>query len=176
MSHKIICSWVPLLIVSLWLSSTTITLEGRQFSNFHPLVINEEGENNGEGTKWALLVAGSNGFYNYRHQADICHAYQIMKNGGLKDENIIVFMSDDIANNEENPRPGVIINHPNGSDVYEGVPKDYTGNYTSVENLYAVISANRSAITGGSGKLLNSGPNDTIFFYYADHGGPGIIG
>ena len=23
--------------------------------------------------------------------------------------------------------PGIIINHPNGSDVYAGVPKDYNG-------------------------------------------------
>jgi legumain len=56
-------------------------------------------------------------------QADVCHAYQIMKKGGLKDENIIVFMYDDIAHNPENPRPGVIINHPQGGDVYAGVPK-----------------------------------------------------
>ena len=28
---------------------------------------------------WAVLVAGSNTYGNYRHQADICHAYQIMK-------------------------------------------------------------------------------------------------
>lgn len=32
-------------------------------------------------------------------------------------------MYDDIAYDEENPRPGVIINSPNGGDVYEGVPK-----------------------------------------------------
>ena len=32
-------------------------------------------------------------------------------------------MYDDIANNSENPRPGIIINRPNGSDVYAGVPK-----------------------------------------------------
>lgn len=56
-------------------------------------------------------------------QADVCHAYQVLKRGGLKDENIIVFMYDDIAYNEENPRPGVIINSPNGDDVYKGVPK-----------------------------------------------------
>lgn len=56
-------------------------------------------------------------------QADICHAYQILKKGGLRDENIIVFMYDDIASNRENPRPGVIINNPNGKDVYRGVPK-----------------------------------------------------
>lgn len=56
-------------------------------------------------------------------QADICHAYQLLIKDGLKDENIIVFMYDDIAFNEENPRPGIIINKPDGSDVYNGVPK-----------------------------------------------------
>lgn len=56
-------------------------------------------------------------------QADVCHAYQILKRGGLKEENIVVFMYDDIANNPLNPRKGVIINHPNGEDVYAGVPK-----------------------------------------------------
>lgn len=56
-------------------------------------------------------------------QADVCHAYQVMKKGGLKDENIIVFMYDDIAYNPDNPRPGIIINNPQGEDVYAGVPK-----------------------------------------------------
>ncbi|CAB4274626.1 unnamed protein product [Prunus armeniaca] len=57
----------------------------------------------------------------------LSHAHQILKKGGLKDENIIVFMYDDIAFDKQNPRPGVIINRPNGTDVYNGVPKDYTG-------------------------------------------------
>lgn len=26
-----------------------------------------------------------------------------------------------------NPFPGTLINHPDGDDVYKGVPKDYTG-------------------------------------------------
>ena len=56
-------------------------------------------------------------------QADVCHAYQLLKKGGLKDENIVVFMYDDIAFDEENPRPGVVINSPHGDDVYNGVPK-----------------------------------------------------
>ncbi|RDX61118.1 hypothetical protein CR513_60681, partial [Mucuna pruriens] len=61
------------------------------------------------------------------HSADVCNAYQTLRKGGLKEENIIVFMYDDITSNEENPRPGVIINQPDADDVYEGVPKDYTG-------------------------------------------------
>ncbi|PQQ17126.1 vacuolar-processing enzyme [Prunus yedoensis var. nudiflora] len=70
----------------------------------------------GDGKGWKVLVAGAKGYGNYRHQK-----------GGLKDENIIVFMYDDIAFDKRHPRPGVIINKPNGTDVYNGVPKDYTG-------------------------------------------------
>jgi legumain len=57
------------------------------------------GSLNGEGQHWAILVAGSNGWYNYRHQADVCHAYQILHKNGIPDSNIIVMMYDDIANN-----------------------------------------------------------------------------
>ncbi|XP_073155440.1 vacuolar-processing enzyme alpha-isozyme-like [Henckelia pumila] len=127
------------------------------------------------GTKWAVLIAGSNGYSNYRHQADICHAYQILKKGGLKDENIIVFMYDDIANNSENPKPGVIINHPQGKDVYKGVPKDYVGEAVTAKNFLSVILGDKNGVKGGSGKVLNSGPNDHVFIYYADHGGPGVL-
>ncbi|XP_068652280.1 vacuolar-processing enzyme-like [Aristolochia californica] len=128
------------------------------------------------GTRWAVLVAGSSGYWNYRHQADVCHAYQIMKKGGLKDENIIVFMYDDIAYNVENPHPGIIINHPQGEDVYAGVPKDYVGDEVTVNNFIAVLLGNKTALTGGSGKVVDSGPNDHIFVFYSDHGGPGVLG
>ncbi|XP_051207926.1 vacuolar-processing enzyme beta-isozyme 1 [Lolium perenne] len=127
-------------------------------------------------TRWAVLVAGSSGYVNYRHQADVCHAYQILKKGGLKEENIVVFMYDDIANNHENPRRGVIINHPKGKDVYAGVPKDYTGDQVTTENFFAVLMGNKTAVTGGSRKVINSKPNDHIFIYYADHGGAGSLG
>ncbi|CAH8361980.1 unnamed protein product [Eruca vesicaria subsp. sativa] len=85
-------------------------------------------------------------------------------------------MFDDIAKNKENPRPGIIINSPNGDDVYSGVPKDYTGYDVNVGNLFAVILGNKTALKGGSGKVVDSGPNDHIFIYYSDHGGPGVLG
>lgn len=47
----------------------------------------------------------------------------------MKEENIVVFMYDDIADNVENPRPGVIINSPHGKDVYHGVPKVFCFSY-----------------------------------------------
>ncbi|GMG99094.1 hypothetical protein Nepgr_000934 [Nepenthes gracilis] len=98
-----------------------------------------------QGIKWAVLVAGSNGYMNYRHQADICHAQ------------------------------GVIINRPQGGNLYPGVPKDYTGESVTASNLLAVILGNKRGVKGGSGKVVTSGPNDYIFIYYADHGSPGVL-
>ncbi|KAL6177117.1 hypothetical protein ACLB2K_048643 [Fragaria x ananassa] len=113
---------------------------------------------------------------NYRHQADVCHAYQILKKGGLKEENIVVFMYDDIAMHEMNPRKGIIINHPQGQDIYAGVPKDYTREHVTAANLYAVLLGDKKAVKGGTGKVVASKPNDRIFLFYSDHGGPGVLG
>ncbi|XP_062180667.1 vacuolar-processing enzyme-like [Phragmites australis] len=162
----------------LFLAQLLVLVAGGRWQDFLHLPSERSGGGHEDvvGTRWAVLIAGSNGYYNYRHQADVCHAYQIMKKGGLKDENIIVFMYDDIANHPDNPRPGVIINHPTGADVYAGVPKDYTGKDVNVKNFLAVLLGNKSAVTGGSGKVVDSGPDDHVFVYYSDHGGPGVLG
>ncbi|XP_065220540.1 legumain-like [Planococcus citri] len=126
--------------------------------------------------KWALLVAGSNGWGNYRHQADICHAYQILRKNGFLAENIITMMYDDIANDKNNPTPGVIINSPNGTDVYKGVVIDYRENDVTPENFLKVLQGKKSLMSGiGSGKVIESGPDDYIFVNFADHGGDHIL-
>ncbi|XP_077124121.1 legumain [Ranitomeya variabilis] len=135
---------------------------------------NEDPEDDGK--HWVVLVAGSNGWYNYRHQADLCHAYQIVKKNGIPDEQIVVMMYDDIADNEENPTKGIIINRPNGSDVYAGVLKDYTGEDVTPANFLAVLKGDSKAVKGkGSGKVIQSGPNDHVFVYFTDHGAPGLL-
>lgn len=76
---------------------------------------------------------------------------------------------------EENPTPGILINRPNGSDVYKGVPKDYTGEDVTPQNFLAVLKGDSSKAKDGSGKVLKSGPNDHVFVYFTDHGAPGIL-
>ncbi|XP_029568552.1 legumain [Salmo trutta] len=127
------------------------------------------------GKNWVVIVAGSNGWYNYRHQADACHAYQIVHRNGIPDEQIVVMMYDDLATNEQNPTPGVVINRPNGTDVYKGVPKDYTGDAVTADNFLAVLKGDSASAKGGSGKVLKSGPNDHVFVYFTDHGAPGLL-
>merc|ERR1712002_611419 len=125
---------------------------------------------------WALLVAGSNGYYNYRHQADIAHAYQIMRKFGIPEENIVTMMYDDVAMNKENPFQGTLINKPGGQDVYQGVVKDYVGKDVTPDNFINILAGNSKAMKGiGSGKVITSGPNDHVFVNFADHGAPGLI-
>lgn len=120
--------------------------------------------------QWAVLVAGSSGIYNYRHQADVCHAYQIFHENGFPDSHIIVMMYDDIAYHPANPLPGVILNKVGGNNVYVDVPKDYIGEQVTSQNFLSVLAGNS---TGK--KVLNTGTDDDIFIYFTDHGGPGII-
>ncbi|XP_062037155.1 legumain [Lepus europaeus] len=128
------------------------------------------------GKHWVVIVAGSNGWYNYRHQADACHAYQIIHRNGIPDEQIVVMMYDDIANAKDNPTPGIVINRPNGTDVYQGVPKDYTGENVTSENFLAVLRGDAEAVKGkGSGRVLKSGPRDHVFVYFTDHGATGLL-
>lgn len=54
--------------------------------------------------------------------------------------------------------------------------QDYTKSHTNAKNFYAVLLGNKSALTGGSGKVVKSGPNDQIFVYYSDHGSRGVLG
>ncbi|KAI3727504.1 hypothetical protein L6452_16120 [Arctium lappa] len=177
-------SWVVGSMV-IWLLVLVLVVRGGGFGErwgWEPLIrspvdFEEEQVDEADGaTRWAVLVAGSKGFANYRHQSDVCHAYQILKRGGLKEENIVVFMYDDIATSEMNPRPGTIINHPQGENVYVGVPKDYVGEDVTVDNLFAVLLGDKKSVKGGSGKVVDSKPEDRIFLYYSDHGGPGVLG
>ena len=122
---------------------------------------------------WAVLVAGSDGFWNYRHQADVSHAYQIMRKGGIPADHIITMMANDVATSSENPFPGQLYNHPGDDvpDVYKGVIVDYEGKQNTPENFMKVLLGDESA----GGKVLKSTENDNVFFFFSDHGGPNVL-
>jgi len=82
---------------------------------------------------------------------------------------------DDIANNSENPFPGKLFNKPNGSDVYAGCNIDYRGADVTPTNFLNIIKGDKTAVTGGNGKVLKSDKNSKVFINFADHGAPGLI-
>lgn len=125
---------------------------------------------------WALLVAGSSGFMNYRHQADVCHSYHVLLNQGFSPDKIITMMYDDIAFSSENPAQGVIINQPGGVNVYAGVKIDYRGGELTPNNFLNILKGDEKAMKKiGTGRVVKSNHNSDVFVYFADHGGPGIL-
>lgn len=127
---------------------------------------------------WAVLVAGSNGYWNYRHQADVCHAYHLLLEHGVPAENIILLSYDDVANDPQNPFRGQLFNKPgdNVKDVNAGCIKDYTGEDVTPQNFLDVLTGNDSALAGvGSGRVLRSGPEDHVFINFVDHGARGYV-
>ena len=89
-----------------------------------------------KGKNYAVLVAGSNNYINYRHQADVFHLYHILLEKGFEKENIIVFAYDDIVNNTKNPFKGKVFNAQTGKNYYENVIIDYkTDNVHTEEQL-----------------------------------------
>jgi len=127
---------------------------------------------------WAVLLAGSRTYGNYRHQSDTCHAYKIVNKFGIPDSRVIVMQYDDIAKDPENPFPGQVFNKPTaagtpGVDVYAGCKKDYTGAAVTPDMFVAVMTGDSSK-TGGR-PVLKSGPDDRVFIFFTDHGGTGII-
>ena len=122
---------------------------------------------------WVVLVCGSEGYSNYRHHADVSHAYQIVKAGGIEPDHIITMMYNDVPFAKSNPFPGKLYNHPGDDvpDVYEGVVVDYTEKDVSPDNLVKVLTGDDS--TGK--KVLKSTSEDNVFLFFSDHGGPNVL-
>jgi len=115
---------------------------------------------------YALIIAGSSGWSNYRHQADALEMYQLLKNNGMDDEHILLIAEDDIAWNEMNPFPGNIYTSPGGANVYEAVKVDYRLSGLEFADLYDLL-------TGGEGeKGLSLESTDNLFIYWCGHGSP----
>ncbi|EAR87482.1 peptidase C13 family protein (macronuclear) [Tetrahymena thermophila SB210] len=128
---------------------------------------------------YAVLVAGSNGYGNYRHQSDVCHAYHTLLAKGYSANNIIVFSYNDVANNKQNPFKGTLFNKPTyknpGVDVNQGCVIDYEGKDVTPANYLAVLKGLKDQVKGGNKRVLESGPDDHVFLSFFDHGAPGLI-
>ena len=116
---------------------------------------------------YAVLVAASEGWYNYRHQADVLGFYQYLKGKGYDDDHIILIMADDIANNELNPLQGVVRREIGGRNLYENVKIDYKLGNLTLEDLKQILTGKPSEKYPVT---LGSSENDNVLFFWSGHG------
>lgn len=118
---------------------------------------------------FAVLMATSKGWDNYRHQADVLHTYQLLKRNGFDDEHIILILADDLANSTSNGLPGVIRNEPGGNNLYENVVVDYKLSDINTEVLKNILTGE---ITSQTPIVLPSTSTDNVFIFTSGHGSP----
>ena len=121
---------------------------------------------------WALLVASSKGWANYRHQADVLAIYQQLKQAGYTDDRIILIAEDDIADNVSNPNKGVVQVTIGGNNVYEQVEIDYHMSELQAKDILAILSGEKSERLP---IVIESTANDNVFVFWSGHGVPGAL-
>ncbi|KAL7491249.1 hypothetical protein ACHAWT_001158 [Skeletonema menzelii] len=91
----------------------------------------------------AVIVSSSRYWFNYRHVSNALSIYQLLKRGGITDDNIVLMLADDIPCNMRNPFRGKIFsrgaNRGSGDDLMEGVEIDYFGTDVTVDAFLRVL-------------------------------------
>ena len=116
---------------------------------------------------WALLVAASSGWENYRHQADVLAQYRRLRDNGVPRDHIIVVMADDVANNPDNPDPPSVPYVPGGPSLYKDFTPDYRVSDMSAQTVLDILAGRKTAATP---KVIASSPGDDVYVFIAGHG------
>ena len=108
---------------------------------------------------YALIVAPSSGWENYRYQAGAYLIYKMLKDNGMDDDHIVLVSEDDIARNPNNPTPGRILPPEGDGNLYENVTVDYKPSELGFSELADILHSKIS-------------PNDNLFIYWAGEASP----
>ena len=108
---------------------------------------------------FAVLVATSTGWDNYRHQADVLAMYQMLKGFGYTDDQIILILEDDLG---EDVRVT-----PDGENVRKGAVIDYKLSQLAPEDLKYIMSGQVSEKTP---TVLQGTDGTNVFFFWSGHG------
>lgn len=122
------------------------------------------------GSKWAVLVSGSDGWGNYRFEADVFAMYQMLRQHGYDDSHIILISEDDIAFNRENTEQGVLRVSDTGPNVYSKEAVDYLLSDLAPEDLSDILLGNRSDRLP---HVVEATDADNVFVFWSGHGSPG---
>lgn len=120
---------------------------------------------------YALLVAGSTGWSNYRHQADVLKFYKKLKSLGMDDDHIILVIEDDLVNDESNPYPGDLFDYEDQL-IYENVKVDYKTSEIMPEDLISILGGEKK---DGLDKVIHSDSTTNILVFWSGHGVLGAL-
>ena len=122
---------------------------------------------------WAVIVAGSSGYWNYRHQAAAASAYHYYLNRGIPKQQIITFMSETVATDELNPFYNQLYSTPgnNTNDKMNGIEIEYGSAEITSTKVLNVLSGNSFSPK----RVLRSSAIDNVYVSFFTYGSPGVL-
>ncbi len=123
--------------------------------------------------QYAVLVQGSSGFGNYRHQADVLGVYQMLRSGGFPDDHIILVLDNGMAADKNNLEKGVVRNAEDGPDLLggtDGLPVavvDYDSKDLSPSDIADIMLGRQS---GHLPTVLPQHAGTNVLLFWSGHG------
>ncbi len=123
--------------------------------------------------QYAVLVQGSNGWQNYRHETDVLNIYQLLKAGGYDDDHIILIIADDIANAPENPDRGAVRTDSDGVNLRAGAIVDYKNADLAPADIVNIL---KGVSTARTPVVLPSDAGQNVLLFWSGHGHSQAVG
>ena len=122
--------------------------------------------------RWALLIAASKGWANYRFQADVFAMYQLLRQHGYDDDHIVLICQDDVARHKNNPYQNALYVSESGPNVYNQSAIDYCLDSLSVNDISDILHGNYSERLP---QVIDATGSDNVFIFWSGHGLPGSM-
>ena len=117
--------------------------------------------------QYAVLVQGSNGWKNYRHEADVLNIYQMLKAGGYDDDHIILVSADECADAPENSDKGAVRTDPDGRNLREGAVIDYRNADLTPQDICNILMGVK---TDKTPVVLPADAGQNVLLFWSGHG------
>lgn len=122
--------------------------------------------------RWALLIAASTGWGNYRFQADAFAMYQILRQHGYADDHIVLICADDVAYNSKNTEQGVLRVSDTGDNLYDAAAIDYRLSALTPADIGDILQGKRSDRLP---QVISAATTDNVLIFWSSHGSPGSL-
>ena len=118
---------------------------------------------------YAVLVAGSNTYKNYRHQADVFRMAKVLESRKFNPDHIVVLAYNDIVDHLRNPFQGRVFSLDESASVFPGkeIRRFVHGEDVTVDKFYDILL--------GKTDLLKLKKEDNLLIYFCDHGAAGML-
>ena len=122
--------------------------------------------------QYAVLVQGSSGWNDYRHEADVLSIYQMLKANGYPDDHIILISADYCANAPENKDKGAVRTDPDGKNLREGAVIDYLNADLTPQDICNIL---KGVKTDRTPVVLPADSCQNVLLFWSGHGRSSVM-